>query len=210
MQSESKFDRTGFQMPTERPFEELFQTSDPRRDKFLSRLFGLFSEDVVRYWAMAREAPYEDLGRPTLFREGVPRWHTLDFMLREKRTGCVFVSELKCELEFEGYRYLRLANPRQLEHHRGAAFQKFLQMARDPSSFEVRVVGKPVQANGAVLVWGALTSEGRKAAMEEYGFADVLSVEEMLRDLREWEPPHWRQRVGEVRRWSQELFDGLL
>jgi hypothetical protein len=192
------------------PFDELFRSPNPRRDKLLSRLFGLFSEEVARHWAIAQEAPYEDLGRPTLFREGVPRWHTLDFTLRDKRSGRTFISEMKCELEFEGYRYLRLTDPRQLDHHKGAAFLKFVQMAHDPAAFEVRVVGKPLKVEGAVLVWGAITPEGRDATIREYGFADVLPVEEMLGDLRQWDPPAWKQRVDELRRWSLELFDGLV
>jgi hypothetical protein len=197
-------------MTAEPPFEKLFRSSDPRRDKFLSRLFGLFSEDVVRHWALAEEAKYKDLGRPTLFKEGVPRWHTLDFTLRDRSTGQTFISEMKSELEFESYRYLRLADPRQLDHHKGAAFLKFIQMARDPMAFEVRIVGKTVKVDGAILVWGAITPEGRDATIAEYGFADVLSVEEMLRDLRRWDPPAWKQRVDELRRWSLELFDGLV
>jgi hypothetical protein len=47
-------------------FEDFFHSESPARDKFLSRLFGLFSEDVVRHWCGCPEAPYGDLGRPFL------------------------------------------------------------------------------------------------------------------------------------------------
>lgn len=42
-------------------------------------MFGLFSEEVVRHWCAVPEAPYDDLGRPTIWDEtGTPRYHTLD------------------------------------------------------------------------------------------------------------------------------------
>lgn len=62
--------------------------------------------------------------------------HTLDFTLRNRETGKVFVAEMKCELEFKNYRYLRLIGA---WHHRGAAVQKFLRLAKDPGVFEMRV-----------------------------------------------------------------------
>lgn len=43
-----------------------------------------------------------------------------------------------------------------------------------------------------------------------YGFADVLSIEAMLDDLRAWGDPAWRARVTELREWSDGLFDGLV
>lgn len=46
--------------------DELFHSKDPARDNFLSRLFGMFNEDIVRYWARDEQAPYENEGRPTL------------------------------------------------------------------------------------------------------------------------------------------------
>ncbi len=121
-------------------FRGFFQTGHPARDKFLARLFGLFSEEVVRHWCGCPAAPYEDLGRPTLRAPGEARAH-LDFTLRHKETGKVFVSEMKCELEFESYRYLQLTAAWQVRHHRGTAFRKFLRLARDPGALEIGVAG---------------------------------------------------------------------
>ena len=45
--------------------------------------------------------------------------------------------------------------------------------------------------------------------MAKYGFADVLSLEDVLRDLRAWDAPDWRATVELYRRWANELFDGL-
>ncbi len=49
-------------------FREIFKQSDgarvDQRAKFLSRLFGIFSEKIVDVWARDERAPYEGLGRP--------------------------------------------------------------------------------------------------------------------------------------------------
>jgi hypothetical protein len=190
-------------------FEDVFRSSLPARDKFLSRLFGLFSEEVVRAWCACPEAPYEDLGRPYLVATGERYGHTLDFTLRSRATGETYVAELKCELEYEGYRYLRLSDIEQLKHHGGAAFKKLLAVARDPCSLQVRVGGRPLEVQGAVLVWGAIDPAGGEAVMTGHGFADVLSVEEMLDDLQGWNPTAWHDRIEQLQGWCAELFDHL-
>ncbi|MGF1665790.1 MAG: hypothetical protein ACFCVC_05910 [Acidimicrobiia bacterium] len=99
--------------------EDVFRSPEPGRDKFLSRLFGLSNEEVVRAWAADERAPYEDLGRPTLRWPADAAWHTLDFTLRRRSDGAVFVAEMKCDLEFEGYRYIRLSDVHHVERHLG-------------------------------------------------------------------------------------------
>lgn len=141
------------------PFEEIFHTSNSAKDKFLSRLFGLFSEDVVRQWCRCPDASYENLGRPTIKIPGEQRGYTLDFTLRDRTTGDLYVTEMKCELEFENYRYLRLNGPDQVRHHHvpagaSSAFKRFVEFAKDQNAFDVRVSGKPLSVNGAILIWG--------------------------------------------------------
>lgn len=190
-------------------FEAIFQSDNRARDKFLSRYFGLLSEDLVRQWCRRTEAVYEDLGRPTLYAPGEQRGSTLDFTLRHRATGKTFVAELKCELEYENYRYLRLSEPGQLGHHTSTAFKKLLTVASHPHALESRVAAKPLHVDGAILIWGATTPQGREAVMHDHGFADVLSVEEMLVDLHRWGDSHWQQRVAEVRVWTEHLLTHL-
>jgi hypothetical protein len=164
-------------------FEDFFRSETPARDKFLSRLFGLFSEDVVRHWSGCPEAQYQNLGRPYLRPVGETKGYTLDFTLRN-RDAKTFVAELKCELEWDHYKYLRLTDASQLAHH-------------------------TLAVNGAVLVWGATTPAGCEAVRSTYGFADVLSVEAMLDDLRRWHCESWSVRVAEVGTWCSELTEFL-
>lgn len=55
---------------TDSELELLFRSGNPARDAFRSRLFGLFSEDIVRFWCRSDRATYRDLGRPTLWKSG--------------------------------------------------------------------------------------------------------------------------------------------
>jgi len=194
-------------------FDEFFRQPEQGRSAFLSRLFGLFNEDVVKCWCQCPQATYASLGRPTLREVAAPNtFTTLDFTLQHSKTKQTFVAEMKCELQFENYRYLRLTNAQQLEHHskaRSVAFRWFLRSASAPKVFDVRVDGKPVPVDGAILIWGAITPQGRDEVMKGHGIADVLSIEDMLCDLREWQPTEWLERVSRLRRWSNELFDFL-
>jgi hypothetical protein len=187
--------------------EQVFSSRDRARDNFLSRVFGIFNEEIVRTWCANRNSPFVDLGRPTIHTPA-GRWHTLDFTLRDVE-GRTFVSEMKCELAYEGYRYLRLTGTAQLDHHKGDAFLRFLQLATPTHDLVVKVGGVPVSVDGVILVWGATTPAGVESVTRVRGIADVLSVEEMLNDLRRWEDPSWRQRVHQLRGWCAELFDFL-
>lgn len=163
----------------------------------------------MRDWCACSAAQYEDLGRPTLYSHGEARGRTLDFTLRNRSTGRVYVAEIKCELQFENYRHLRLVGPDQLRHHKSVAFSRFLALARDSSAYQVRVAGHAEAVDGAVLIWGAVTLVGREVVMQVCGFADVLSVESIVTDLRQWRPLAWSARLEELRDWSATLFAHL-
>ncbi len=186
--------------------ESVFRSGDSKRDNFLSRVFGIFSEEIVRYWCASPRSKYEDLGRPTIHTsEG--KWHTLDFTLRDRETSKTYVAEMKCELAYDNYRYLRLVEPRQLDHHVGAAFLRFLEVAREGHGLTVKVGAKPVRTDGAVLVWGATTPEGVLSVKLATGVVDVLSIETMIEELHQWEDAGWRSRAEQLRAWCDALFD---
>jgi hypothetical protein len=193
-------------------FEALFHTDNQVRDKFLSRMFGIFNEEVVRIWCRDANSPYIDLGRPTLVRtDGVGRGSTLDFTL-QNQDGLDFVAELKCELEYDEYRYLVLRRPDQLEHHcKKTAFGRFLHMANPEkrNRYQVTVNGDMLQIAGAILIWGSVTEEGHDEVMQQYRFADILSVEDMVWDLLMWNNQEYHQFLRDRNNWCQSLFYGL-
>lgn len=193
-------------------FEEIFKTPISQRDKFLSRLLGIFSEEIVHHWCQCTQAPYKNLGRPTLRPLDKKKGYTLDFLLQECTSSERFVAEMKCWLEYEKYSYLRIVGPDQLQGmaKSSPALQEFLRFAQYPKDFKVTISvnSNPVamQVNGAVLILGAITDGGREALISEYHLADVLSVENMLDDLQAWKPNNWERRVSQLEGWSEELF----
>lgn len=191
--------------------EDIFRTDNSDRDKFLSRVFGIFSEGIARIWFASAGSLYQDRGRPTIYGPSdTPDHSTLDFTLESNATGEVFVAEMKCELEFENYRYLRLESPSQLTHHQGAAFRRFLDVARTPERYHVKTGGKPVKVHGAILVWGATTEAGRRAVMQKAGIHDVLSLEDMINDLVSTGNQEYRDIIQKRADWSHFLSRQLL
>jgi hypothetical protein len=182
---------------------------DRARGKFLSRVFGIFGEDIVRLWAGSPGAPYEDLGRPTVRFEGEAR-STLDFTLRNRGSGKTYVAEMKCEIEYERFRYFLLESPDQLKHHEKPAFQSFLRAAREPGAATVTVPKRgAVPIDGAILVWGAATPSGCADVREHYKFSDVLTVESMIGHLTASNDPGYVAMLRAHRQWLNEMFDGL-
>jgi hypothetical protein len=94
-------------------FGALFQTRFAKRDKLLARIFGIIGGDIVRIWAGCQAAPYRDVGRPTIRERGSSVGSTLDFTFEATNEGRLYVAELKCELEYQQYRYLTLTDASQ-------------------------------------------------------------------------------------------------
>jgi hypothetical protein len=180
------------------------------RAKYLSRVFGIFSEEIVRLWAAHPECPYEDLGRPAIRMPGDTRGHILDFTLREKGTGKTYATELKCEVEYQGFKYFVLTDPDQLSHHTKPAFFALLAAAKEPMAASVAVRGKNVPIDGSILIWGAATDQGRALAIERFGFAAILTIDAIVANLRDWGCPAFREHMEQRRQWTNDLLDSLV
>jgi hypothetical protein len=137
------------------------------------------------------------------------RGYTLDFTFESKDDGQVYIAEMKCELEFDGYRYLTLESPSQLDHHRNEAFRSFLDAAKNPGLYKVTVGGKFQPFSGSILVWGRCTEDGRIRVSAEYGFRDVLSLEAIIADLVAWQNRDFTDLLGRYQSWTIGLFAGL-
>lgn len=193
-------------------FESIFKlaASPPARAKFLSRIFGIFSEEIVSLWANDERAPYENLGRPTIRVPGDSRGHTLDFTLRERSSGNIYVAEMKCEIEYQSFKYFVLERVEQLEHHTKPAFDVFLKAAKCSPEQSIHVGGKSIKSNGAILIWGCATSEGKNTVIASKGFYDVLSIADICRDLSSWNHAGYKALLAQRQEWCGELFGGLL
>ena len=192
-------------------FELIFRRegAEAARAKFLSRLFGVFAEEVVRLWATDDRSPYQSLGRPTLTPVGCSKGYTLDFTLQDRSTQKVYVVEMKCEIEYQNFRYFALEGAWQLDHHSKPAFKAFLDAASGTSEQRVVVNGKQVRADGAILIWGSVTETGRSSVISALGLHEVLSVANICRDLVAWQHAEYAALLDKRRAWTLELFDGL-
>lgn len=192
-------------------FQAIFQqqSAPVARGKFLSRIFGIFSEDIVRLWAADDRSPYQDIGRPTVKQDGIEKGYTLDFTLRHTETGKTYVTELKCEIEYQNYRYLVLTETNQLKHHCKPAFSALLGVAQKKDGYSVKVGGEKIEVDGALLIWGAATDDGRKSVRDSYGFADILTMADIINDLQKWKHEGFNKLIEDRRGWTSELFDRL-
>ncbi len=189
--------------------ESIFKTNNSDRDKFLSRLFGIFNEEIIRIWCRDSLSPYVDIGRPSIYTDLEKRPSTLDFCLQNQKTGKLFISEMKCEIQYQNYNFLTLTEPSQLNHHKKRAFDEFLITTKNPDKFVVKVGGKQLFVNGGILVWGCVSETGRTNIINKFGFADILSVETIIGDLISWDNQEFKDRILELKDWCNHLFDGL-
>jgi hypothetical protein len=189
--------------------EELFRTENSIRHKFLSRLFGLFSENLVRIWCRTAHSPYEDLRRPVLTRVGTDKGYALDFTLRSKQTSKTYIAEPKSWMEYENYRYLTLFSSTQLYSMGNTAFEVFLEMARQPSLYPVRVNGNPVSLSGSILIWGRVHRDSIEQIKADTGIADLISQENTIGQLVQSGNEEFTSFIQERARWSSELFQSL-
>ena len=148
-------------------------------------------------------------GRPTIY-DG-PAHVTIDFTLERCSDGRRFIAEQKSELAWAGYAFLRLDDAGQIRHHCGRPpFDWFLEAAREPAKRLVKTAGKVTPVDGAILVWGAVSEVGREAAKAGFGFADVLSLEDMVADLRARRDAEWEAHIARLAGHASGLFQALL
>jgi hypothetical protein len=192
-------------------FRHLFKADPPdsARDKFVARLLGIFSEEIVRVWCQSPRSPYEDLGRPRVVPPGQEKGHTLDFTLQSRANGRCYVAEMKCWVEYQGYRHLTLQDADQLEELEGPAFRAFLAAASRPARCRVTIAQRSQTVHGAILIWGDVSSAGRAAVQERYGLAAVHSLKEIVSDLIRWKDARYEALLKKRSAWCSELFQGL-
>ena len=195
-------------------FDKLFISEDSpykgksRRDKFLSRVFGIFNEEIIRIWCDNKNSPFINLGRPTVYdKDG--KHYTLDFLLQDK-DGNTFLTEMKCEIEYQKYKYLTLSKAEQLKHHSTKrAFQLFLEIVLNPDLYKIKCNSELVKVSGSALVWGKVSDIGEKAVLHEFSLTHVVSTESAVGDLVNWQDPSYIELIENYELCSQQLFSGL-
>ncbi len=188
-------------------FVDIFRGIDTngRRGKFLSRVFGIFSEEVVRIWCRDENSAYVDIGRPTIF-NSIGKYVTLDFSMKDLN-GRIFVSELKCEIEYQNYKYATLTSAEQLVHHKKEAFSLFCAAATEKVA--VKISGQNIESSGAILIWGDATEDGISGVKAMHGFHDILTISNMVRDLNRWKNQEFAGMLSERESWVADMCKSL-
>lgn len=179
-----------------------------KRDKFLSRIFGIFNEEIIRIWCNNSNSPFIDLGRPTVY-DNDGKSYTLDFLLKDS-VGNVFLTEMKCEIEYQKYKYFTLSKIEQLKHHSNKrAFQLFLEISHKPDLYKVKCNSKVIEISGSALVWGKVSEMGEQAVKHEFGLSHIISTESVVGDLVKWQDQSYFDLIEMHELWCQQLFSGL-
>ena len=192
-------------------FENAFGSkgNEQPKGKFLSRFFGIFSEEIIRIWARDKRCKYIDLGRPTIINPEKGTRFTIDFCLQNKSTGLSYASEMKCEIEYQDYKYFILNSPNQLVHHNKEAFKEFLTITKSPKSRTITIRGTEKEISGGILIWGAGTENGFSETKEYFGFNDVIFVSDVIRDLIEWKNQEYLNLIYQYRNWVNQFSSDL-
>jgi uncharacterized HAD superfamily protein len=193
----------------------LAKTGNIDRDKFISRFLGIFSENIARIYFSSRYSDYKDLGRPTIKKKNSSdRGSTLDFTLENKETKKIYICEMKCELQFENYKYLELNDIEQIRHHieHKEAFRRFLDLALNKEQYIVNVTKankKDINIDGIILLWGKIAEEEMETIKKEYKLFDVLSLEKMINKMIEKKYSEYNDFINEKEEWVKYFFEKI-
>ncbi len=188
-------------------FDGLFPPADPERSRFLDGLFSLFAREVVHCWATDDHAPFVDLGKPILRQPGGARGSPLDFAFQERRRKHAYGVVLYCDPTGDG----PLKDASQITALSATrTFAAFLDAAAQPSAYSLSVGGADHPLVGSILIWSSLESKKTRATIRKtYAFHDILSVEDIIRDLIEWRNRDYQMLLDRRAAWCYDFFRGL-
>lgn len=205
-----------------------------KKGRFLSRLFGIFSEEIVRIWAKNECSPYTDIGRPTLYTDD-GKHYTLDFTF--EKDGKYFIVEMKSEIQYQNYKFLTLDNNlekiqqiKYLDHHmKKKSFDLFLNFQKAKEiKVKTKIITpeglpkeeqKVIEPSGSILIWGRKSNgfsvdEFNENYSNIHGkqikFSNILSLEDMINDLIEWKDEEYIEFIETYKNWTDRFFHDLL
>ncbi|MBK9222222.1 MAG: hypothetical protein IPO16_08865 [Saprospiraceae bacterium] len=185
---------------------------------FLSRIFGVFSEEIVKIWCDNKNNnDFEYIGKPHI-KEGNKRPIVLDHLLKSKNT--YFIVEQK---NFHGYKNGKLSSMEDTDeffknfeswsigkskNQKSKAWDIFINFTKKPK--EVKYDGKIIPQAKTLLIWSKGTDVGRYKFVQKYGISKVLFLEQMKNDLIKWKDPAYIKLIKDKKKWIAQLFNDLL
>jgi len=186
---------------------EIGKTNNIERDKFISRFFGIFNEDIALIYFMSPYSKYNNLGRPTIKKE--LEKYTLDFTLQDKNTNEIFICEMKCEIQYQNYKRLELNNKEQIKLHKKNAFIYFLDIANNMNNYVIEINKKIIKINGIILLWGKVTNDCKiiNDIKDTYNIKDILSLENMINIMIDNNYQEYYNYIFEKKEWLNTFID---
>ena len=188
---------------------EIGKTDNIGRDKFISRFFGIFNEDIASIYFKSPYSKYNNLGRPTIKKE--LEKYTLDFTLQDKNSNKIYICEMKCEMQYQNYKRLELNNENQIKSHKKNAFIYFLDLANNVNKYVIEVNKKTININGIILLWGKITNDCKiiNEIKNIFSINDILSLENMINVMIKNNYQEYFNYINEKREWVNTFFHNI-
>lgn len=202
-------------------FSKILQLSKRKKDikirnSFIAKVFGAFNEDIVRIWANRNNSKYKNLGRPTIYRNNEGKRNTLDFTMKERKTGKIYISEMKSWISYKNNKFLELNKSIDLLSINDIpeSLRWFLNVGNDISNYDVNVNGpelkkEKVIPEGTILIWPKFKSEDKDYCLKKYRLFDLLSLENIIIDLNNEKNEEYFLLLKEKEDWFNALISGL-
>ena len=189
---------------------EIGKTNNIKRDKFISRFFGIFSEEIANIYFCSPYSEYTNLGRPNISINN--KQYILDFTLKNKNNGKIYICEMKCEMQYMNYKRLELNDVSQIHSHKKEAFKVFLDIAKNAENYVIKIGKDMINANGIILLWGKITrkTEKIKYIKEYFNISDILSLEDMINIMNNKNYKEYLVFLDEKKIWVNSFFDSIL
>lgn len=191
-------------------------TLNTKQANFLSRIIGIFSEDVVRFWLENKKCKYNFLGRPQVWTENDSKKYSLDYLLQDKKTKKCYIAEQKCFFGFKDGKLKKISEAETFsivfdkwsneKRNHTVAWARFIEFNNDS---HVSIKNKKCDVSGKILVWASCDKKAKKDFQKKHNIFDVVSFEQVIRDLNKWEDRKYLGFLKDRKKWINQLFNSL-
>lgn len=205
------------------PLDSLTFTKETKSQvNFLSKIFATFNQDIIKIWCdNPNNKQYNYVSREPIIVVGEERTR-LDHLL--EKNGKNFIVEQK---NFFGYKgglitiidddpiFLKnfdsWSNSKNKDQ-KSQAWQKFssLHFKKNLEPFVKLKNGEIKIIHGKILIWSKGTKEGKKILKHKLYLNDILTIEDMVIDLKKWGDADFKKLLKEKKKWINNLFSELI
>jgi hypothetical protein len=191
--------------------KEVFGNSG-EESKFLSRFFALFSEEITKIWANEnrKKWKYKNLGRPTIYKtqNNQEKRSTLDFTFKNKK-GDIFVVEQKCWIQYQDFKFLNATAEDIMKELYGYIFIEYLDNVKN-KAYKVKVNQEIKNISGVILIWAKIDEDNRKKLMNEFKFADVISMENIIQELVNEDNQEYKELIRKYKKYVDDFCKNII